>query len=348
MIRNIYVDYRLSTTISIMTNILIDFLDHKMPTRAAKLKKSSSGNIKNFFKQEAKEESQETKEEISPGKTSDYESEPSRSNTPSTNDTSRSNSPTSTNMSTETSSVVKAEVKEENVEVKREVITSEDDDENGVDIFNSAEEDLDDKEDVKAAIMSGLLTEDVKREEERMKEETERMERQEEAKRKQELAKEAEMLSTQQRYERLQLLLNKSKFYSDFLLKKMKSHEDAMKLKLKVQDERVKKRVGQGNDEEETSKGRKRGRKKNDGPASKKAKLEADATPTTGKDEVAKIRNDHQRTFEGRDIPPNQPMLLTGGIMRSYQLEGYEWMATLWENGINGKYLLHCIRKLLF
>ena len=22
--------------------------------------------------------------------------------------------------------------------------------------------------------------------------------------------------------------------------------------------------------------------------------------------------------------------------MRSYQLEGYEWMATLWENGING------------
>jgi SNF2 family DNA or RNA helicase len=22
--------------------------------------------------------------------------------------------------------------------------------------------------------------------------------------------------------------------------------------------------------------------------------------------------------------------------MRDYQLEGYEWMATLWENGING------------
>ncbi len=24
------------------------------------------------------------------------------------------------------------------------------------------------------------------------------------------------------------------------------------------------------------------------------------------------------------------------GIMRDYQLEGYEWMTSLWENGING------------
>ena len=28
--------------------------------------------------------------------------------------------------------------------------------------------------------------------------------------------------------------------------------------------------------------------------------------------------------------------LLSGGIMRNYQLDGYEWMSTLWENGING------------
>jgi ATP-dependent DNA helicase len=42
------------------------------------------------------------------------------------------------------------------------------------------------------------------------------------------------------------------------------------------------------------------------------------------------------RRFEGKAIPENQPLLLTGGIMRGYQLEGYEWMSTLWENGING------------
>ena len=79
-------------------------------------------------------------------------------------------------------------------------------------------------------------------------------------------------------------------------------------------------------------------RKKNDqeGPKSKKMKLGEEATETTGQSDIAKNRNEQQRKFEGKDIPANQPLLLTGGIMRSYQLEGYEWMATLWENGING------------
>jgi len=49
-----------------------------------------------------------------------------------------------------------------------------------------------------------------------------------------------------------------------------------------------------------------------------------------------KARNEKSRLFEGKEVPTNQPLLLTGGIMRSYQLEGYEWMSTLWENGING------------
>jgi len=164
------------------------------------------------------------------------------------------------------------------------------------------------------------------------------MERQEEAKRKQEMAKEAEMLSTQQRFERLQKLLGKSKFYSDFLLNKMKSHEAAMELKKQVREGRVKKREEMSKTTDEPAKGNKRGRKKNDqeGPKSKKMKLGEEATETTGQSDIAKNRNEQQRKFEGKDIPANQPLLLTGGIMRSYQLEGYEWMATLWENGING------------
>ena len=32
----------------------------------------------------------------------------------------------------------------------------------------------------------------------------------------------------------------------------------------------------------------------------------------------------------------NQPALVTGGIMRTYQLEGLTWLATLYENGLNG------------
>ena len=64
------------------------------------------------------------------------------------------------------------------------------------------------------------------------------------------------------------------------------------------------------------------------------------------------------RKFNGEDIPVDQPLLVSGGIMRDYQLEGkkiarfhvifvkftisrfffsgYQWMANLWENGING------------
>ena len=35
-------------------------------------------------------------------------------------------------------------------------------------------------------------------------------------------------------------------------------------------------------------------------------------------------------------ITEEQPILVSGGIMRDYQIEGYKWMANLWENGING------------
>jgi len=330
--------------------------------RASSRGKSASkqeGSIKNFLtkadNENTKDDKTEAKTEKSPGKTSDYESDSSRSVTPNT-DPSRSNSPSKikteekeTAVKTEEvpSEPAKSEGQEEGVSdasgditkvaVKREVKkeASEDDE---LDIFASATEEDEDKDGVQAAVMTGLLSEDVKKEEERVAEETLRMERQEEAKRKQEMAKEAEMLSTQQRFERLQKLLGKSKFYSDFLLNKMKSHEAAMELKKQVQEGRVKKRESMAKTTEEPAKGNKRGRKKTDqdGPKSKKMKLGEEATETTDQSDIAKNRNEQQRKFEGKDIPANQPLLLTGGIMRSYQLEGYEWMATLWENGING------------
>lgn len=33
-------------------------------------------------------------------------------------------------------------------------------------------------------------------------------------------------------------------------------------------------------------------------------------------------------------------MLVTGGILRPYQLEGVEWLNVLYENGVNGEYIL--------
>merc|ERR1719312_1790913 len=227
-------------------------------------------------------------------------------------------------------------------------------DDQGADLFNATAdaEDIDDKAGVKAAVMSGLLSAGVKDEEDRMAEETARMERQEEIKRKQLLAKEAEELSITQRYERLQKLLGKSKFYTDFLLNKMKGHEAAMELKKQTNEARAKNRAekeaaatsvekrrtgrNKEQDEEVTQKQpAKRGRKSkaDEEPPSKKKKSEE---VVEDQEEVQKSRNEKNRQFEGKDIPNNQPLLLTGGIMRDYQLEGYEWMSTLWENGING------------
>eukprot|EP00092_Neocalanus_flemingeri_P007907 GFUD01008533.1.p1 GENE.GFUD01008533.1~~GFUD01008533.1.p1 ORF type:complete len:945 (-),score=300.16 GFUD01008533.1:289-3123(-) len=302
------------------------------------------GSIKNFFgkKDDSEDVTEAGDKEVtsvrsSPDKTSDYESEASRSTTPTV------------------SSVGSSPQQEVSTAVKREVMTEEeeDDDGQGADLFNSTAdaEDLDDKAGVKAAIMSGLLSADVKDEEERMAAETLRMERQEEVKRKQELLKEAEELSVQQRFDRLQKLLGKSQFYTDFLLKKMKGHEAAMELKKQTNEARAKKRADKDqavanaekrrtgrNEEKEMAKSTpaaKRGRKSKAGeePESKRMKTE---DIVEDQEDVKKNRNEKDRQFEGKNIPSNQPLLLTGGIMRDYQLEGYEWMSTLWENGING------------
>lgn len=40
--------------------------------------------------------------------------------------------------------------------------------------------------------------------------------------------------------------------------------------------------------------------------------------------------------INGEKVPDVQPKLLTGGIMRQYQIEGMEWLVGLFENGING------------
>merc|ERR1719219_2667892 len=116
-------------------------------------------------------------------------------------------------------------------------------------MFAELGEEEDDKEDIKAAVTSGLLSAEVKREEERMAEETARQERQEEAKRNQLLLKEQQELSKMERFKRLKSLLNKSKIYSELIMKKMKSHEAGLALKQKAVEERNKKRADKQADE---------------------------------------------------------------------------------------------------
>jgi SNF2 family DNA or RNA helicase len=39
---------------------------------------------------------------------------------------------------------------------------------------------------------------------------------------------------------------------------------------------------------------------------------------------------------ENLTIPARQPYLVTGGVLRDYQLTGVEWLVSLYDNGLNG------------
>jgi SNF2 family DNA or RNA helicase len=38
----------------------------------------------------------------------------------------------------------------------------------------------------------------------------------------------------------------------------------------------------------------------------------------------------------GTKLDPRQPRLMTGGVMRGYQVDGMQWLISLYENGLNG------------
>ena len=52
--------------------------------------------------------------------------------------------------------------------------------------------------------------------------------------------------------------------------------------------------------------------------------------------EEAKPLTREGRKWEGRSIPVEQPLLISGGIMKPYQIEGMIWMAQLRKVGANG------------
>ena len=226
---------------------------------------------------------------------------------------------------------------------KREVKEEEDDDgeDKDLDLFaetgDIAAEDKE-KDDIKAAVSNGQLSPEAQRLEERMAEEAARYERQEEAKRSQQLLKEQQELSKVERYKKLLSLLNKSKLYSDFLMKKMRTHEAGLCLREKTIKERNLKRGEAADNSQSEQKRNKRGREKfeEEESLSKKIKEDASEAATFGQKDVAKANPENQRKFQGEKIPEKQPLLLSGGVMRPYQLDGFEWLATLWEKGING------------
>lgn len=210
-----------------------------------------------------------------------------------------------------------------------------------------------------------IITKEMEEEEKQLMEEGEKKEK--------EMMEEAiqswQKDSQELRFKRLKHLLEKSNIYSKFLLTKMEQQQQEEKLK----KERLEKKAASQKEKGTNKKTVKVERKKRERDykiadvmskeeilsKAKKPKLEEDANTSvkleaedieklsdTNSDikgrlsealrENSKQMLDPERKVNGQPVPAQQPKLFTGGVMRSYQVEGIEWLRMLWENGING------------
>ncbi|KAJ2771074.1 hypothetical protein IWQ57_002374, partial [Coemansia nantahalensis] len=115
-----------------------------------------------------------------------------------------------------------------------------------------------------------------------------------------------------QRMQRLNFLLEKSAAYVSFVAKRLET-------------KRAEKRQGRaapaGGSAAAAGAGKKK-RKRGAAAAEEDAAEAAEARPEEDGD-------DEQRTINGEAVSARQPRSITGGVMREYQLEGMEWLASL-------------------
>ena len=83
-----------------------------------------------------------------------------------------------------------------------------------------------------------------------------------------------------------------------------------------------------------SARGRKGGKRKRGGAAAPPPKKRK--TQVVSDNETEKAALDENAVDEVQEAGFEQPALVTGGTLKSYQLEGVAWMVTLWKNGISG------------
>ncbi|XP_046457073.1 lymphoid-specific helicase-like [Daphnia pulex] len=175
------------------------------------------------------------------------------------------------------------------------------------------------------------------------------------------------------RYKRLMCLLDRSKFYANFLLKRMNSKKEEDKMK----QEKLSKREAAGKNkqkengttktEETPSEIPKSGRKTRGAKRQPELLSPSEKTDTTTRkrmrknnlsdanilnvideEELQKRAAKVEEDFEDHDeeelakaektdkVNEKLPDLFEGGTMRGYQMEGFQWLVSLYENGMNG------------
>ncbi|KAK9678940.1 putative ATPase, partial [Basidiobolus ranarum] len=136
------------------------------------------------------------------------------------------------------------------------------------------------------------------------------------------------------RLNRLNYLLEKSTLYSQFLTQKLEKEQQEKREQ--ILEEKIQKEGNDSATPRRSNRGRKRKNTKSD-----------QSFDNVGDNDLTKRRkgDDGKETFTGKagfqnggnqNISSRQPSLVTGGIMKEYQLVGLEWLVSLYENGLNG------------
>ncbi|KAJ2001809.1 putative ATPase [Coemansia thaxteri] len=142
-----------------------------------------------------------------------------------------------------------------------------------------------------------------------------------------------------QRLQRLNFLLEKSAAYVSFVAKKLDSKRAQMR---SVGDEDRAEENGNGGaasdkEAEPLQPAKRKGKQQKQAPRSKRARTKLALDDSKQSDDAAVVATEPSvRVIDGERVSARQPLLITGGIMREYQLEGMEWLASLYENGLNG------------
>ncbi|KAK9764297.1 putative ATPase [Basidiobolus ranarum] len=119
------------------------------------------------------------------------------------------------------------------------------------------------------------------------------------------------------RLNRLNYLLEKSTLYSQFLSQRLEKEQQEKREK--IREEQGNKKVG----------GLKR---KNGERVEISESIEETSPPKRHKDEGPVIPDEtpSTRIINGQIVSPRQPSLVTGGILKEYQLTGFEWLVSLY------------------
>ncbi|GBN17465.1 Lymphoid-specific helicase [Araneus ventricosus] len=131
----------------------------------------------------------------------------------------------------------------------------------------------------------------------------------------------------EQCFKRLRLLLSRSSIYAEFMAEKLKKHE-----KIKGTSDEEQEKLNSKLENKSTK------RKATSSSAQKKAKANQNITNffKNHKGNAKLVEENGNEDSSKLSLLERQPKLLTGGMMREYQIDGYEWLKTLYENGVNG------------